>query len=451
MRPLIMHSIHRRLGLGAVARATQAETMAASGVHQLGVGARDGCVKAYHATAALVELSPDKPIMGLDVSAAHQSLDRAWMMQEVRDLCPVLERPLAVWYPRDEPTTHWWRTSDGKVVDVPAGNGLDQGCPLACPTYGVFTARLAERALEEVMRTKDSKAQLLLFADDTQLQTDADNLTHAHNAVSAEWARAGLRLNIGKTRVFAPDPDFPLGDWGLCRVSVLKCLGADLTDDSVAWEHPTQGGTPNDELARSAIKLTAYASRLLGLEDSGLSTQLAQPLLRYAMVDGPQHILMCKLVSLEQAAVHDAAVRRAWQLVVGVGMTDDNWERATYPLKQGGLAPGTVGTRASAAYLVALTRTMPEVLRWTAYDGALRRAAPALDRGITVATADLRNRGVPTEKVPFANGNGTVEPKQKDIVAVINDTRYGDRLATLDEDGRGQLGRPLGLARRPSF
>ena len=47
MRSLIMHSVHRRLGLGAVAEATQAEAMAASGVHQYGVGAKDGCVKAY--------------------------------------------------------------------------------------------------------------------------------------------------------------------------------------------------------------------------------------------------------------------------------------------------------------------------------------------------------------------------------------------------------------------
>ena len=50
-----------------------------------------------------------------------------------------------------------------------------------------------------------------------------------------------------------------------------------------------------------------------------------------------------------------------------------------------------------------------------------------------------RDRGVPTEKVPFANGTGTNEPKQKDIVGVINDKRYEDRLAALDEDGRGQL------------
>ena len=151
MRPFILHSIHRRTGLGAIARATQAETMAASGVRQLGWGER-WLYQGLSRHCRLGGTHPEKPTMSCDVSAAHQSLGRAWVMQEVHDFCPVLERPLAVWYPRDEPTTHWWRTSDGKVVDIPAGNGLDQGCPLACPTYGVSIARPAERALE-VMRT----------------------------------------------------------------------------------------------------------------------------------------------------------------------------------------------------------------------------------------------------------------------------------------------------------
>ena len=280
------------------------------------------------------------------------------------------------------------------------------------------------------MRSKDPKAQLLLFADDTQLQTDAGHLTHAHDAVSAEWAKAGLQLIAGKIiKIFTLDPALPLGDWQPQRVPVLKCLWVDLTDDGIAWEHPTQGAAPNDELTRSAIKLGAYASRLRKLEDNGLSIQLAHAVsavLRYAAVGSPQHVLMCKLVTPEQATVHDAAVRKAWQLVLGIEMSDDNWERATYPLKQGGLAPGMVGNRASAAYLAALTRAMPEILRRTGYDGAeaLRRAAPGMDRCITVATADLRGRGVPAEKVPFAHGIGTIEPKQKDIVGVINDNRY---------------------------
>ena len=134
MRLLIMHSIHRLLGFGIVAEVTQAGAMAAAGPHQLWVGARGGCAKAFHAIVTLVEPHPNKPIMSCDVGAAHQSLDREWMMRETRELCPVLERPLAIWYPQDEPTIHWRRTSNGDVIDILAGNGLDQGCPLACPT-----------------------------------------------------------------------------------------------------------------------------------------------------------------------------------------------------------------------------------------------------------------------------------------------------------------------------
>ena len=229
MRPLIMHSIHRRiLAWVRLPGRPMAETMAASAVHQLGVVARDGCVKAFHATAALVEHNPGKPIMSCDVSAAHQSLDRAWMMQEVHDLCPVLERPLAVWYPRDELTTHWWRTSDGKVVDIPAGNGLDQGCILA--------------------------------AADGRRQLDARTQRR-----STEWARAGLQLNAGKTKIFALDPDLPLGDWHPRRVPVLKCFGADLTDDGIGASYP--GGRPERRacaVGRQARGLRLQASRARG-------------------------------------------------------------------------------------------------------------------------------------------------------------------------------------------
>ena len=440
MRPLIMHSLHRRIGLGALAHVLKGETMAASGPHQLGVGATDGCVNAYHAMSALAELHPASPIMGCDVSAAHQSLDRDWMMQETRTLCPLLERPLAVWYPRDEPTVHWWKPAGGDIVDIIAGNGLDQGCPLACPAYGVSTARPAERALQ-TMRAADPQAQLLLFADDTQLQIDAGSLTLAHEAVSAEWAKAGLTLNAGKTKVFTTTPDAPLGPWEPNRVATLKCLGAHLVDDGIAWEHPSQGDQDGDDLIRAAAKVEAFAARLCELQVVGLSVQLSQALLRYATVGGPQHILMCKAATQEQMRWYDAAVRGAWQRVLGLDMTDDNWERATLPLKLGGLAPGTVSNRASAAYLTALSRTMPEVLRRTDLPSApaLRAMAPRLDRSITGAVADLEERGAPKAKIPFADGTGAADAKQKDLVNHIHERRYEQRLETMDNAGRGQL------------
>ena len=74
-----------------------------------------------------------------------------------------------------------------------------------------------------------------------------------------------------------------------------------------------------------------------------------------------------KLVTPEQAAAYDATVRGTWQLVLGFEMTDDNWERATFPLKRGGLATGTVGTRASAAGLPG--RPLPYDARGPQEDG----------------------------------------------------------------------------------
>ena len=79
MRPLVMHSILRRMGLAAVTRITQAQAKVAAGVHQLGIGTPDGCAKAYHALGSLSRTAPGRVILALDVEAAHQSLDRAFM------------------------------------------------------------------------------------------------------------------------------------------------------------------------------------------------------------------------------------------------------------------------------------------------------------------------------------------------------------------------------------
>ena len=124
--------------------------------------------------------------------------------------------------------------------------------------------------------------------------------------------------------------------------------------------------------------------------------QLSQALLRYAAVGGPQHILMCKAVGGEQSVTYDARVGGCWERVLGITFIDGSWSRASLPLKLGGIAPGTVGDRASAAYISATTRTLSEVMRGTDMGGvtALRQAAPGFDRRITGATADLSTRGL---------------------------------------------------------
>ena len=440
IRPLIMSSIFRRVGLGAVARVTREETMAACGPYQLGVGARDGCVKAFHSVEILALLRPGKAIMACDVGAAHQSLHRPYMMDEVRELCPVLGRPLAVWYPQDEPTSHWWKIAPGDVREIRSERGLDQGCPLASPAYGVATARPAARAMDGIL-SKDATASFFQYADDTQVHIDPEHLGHAHQCISREWERAGLSLNIGKTKVWTQSSETPLGEWAGRKVDALRCLGADLNDDGVTWAEPIIGSTGLAELDAVATKLTGYAARLAELRTYGLSVQLSQALLRYAAVGGPQHILMCKRVAPESAAVYDARIRALWEDLMAGTLPDDIWGRASLPKQYGGLAPGTLGHRASAAYLTASLRTLPEVLRRTGFNTApgLRAALQPLDSEWAAAVADLVAQGVPQRKIPFAEDGPERCPRQKDLVDHIYKREYDERLAVMDDLGKARM------------
>ena len=189
------------------------------------------------------------------------------------------------------------------------------------------------------------------------------------------------------------------------------------------------------------MKLEAYAARLCELQKAGLTMQLSQALLRYASVGGPQHVLMCKAVNRDQAEAYDTRVRICWEKVIGIAFTDGAWSRATLPLKMGGIAPGTVADRASAAFITATTRTLPEVLRRTGLGSvpAVRLAAPSLDNRIIGAAADLVNRGVEENRIPLTEESPHVAPRQKDLVDRVHKERYRDLLGVLDDSGRGQL------------
>jgi hypothetical protein len=109
----------------------------------------------------------------------------------------------------------------------------------------------------------------------------------SYNTISDKWARAGLRLNHGKTKVWTPDPAMALPEaWEARRTRRLRCLGADLVEDQVSATPPVHGDD-TDEIGATCYKMTKFAERLAALKPAGLSVQLAQSLLRYATVEAP--------------------------------------------------------------------------------------------------------------------------------------------------------------------
>eukprot|EP00969_Alexandrium_andersonii_P016877 739770-Alexandrium_andersonii.AAC.1 len=115
--------------MAGVARTAREDVEAAVGADQLGVGAKDGVTKAFHAISAHARSEPDRVLMALDVRAAHQSFCRAAAAEALRAHAPILACPFEAWY--GAPLQHRWVTSDGHAHALDSAAGVDQGDPIA--------------------------------------------------------------------------------------------------------------------------------------------------------------------------------------------------------------------------------------------------------------------------------------------------------------------------------
>ena len=140
-------------------------------------------------------------------------------------------------------------------------------------------------------------------------------------------------------------------------------------------------------------------------------------------------MLMCKPATDAQCQSFDESLRGAWQKVLNVELTPPVWKRAELPLKMGGLATGTVTSRAASAFLCSWTRTQAEVLRRVGLQtvGALMQADDVLGAQIQEARRVAITMGAPEAKLPFAPDGPAPRPtRQKAFVeAISEDTRNG--------------------------
>ena len=129
---------------------------------------------------------------------------------------------------------------------------------------------------------------------------------------------------------------------------------------------------------------------------------------------------------------------KAWERACDLDFGPRGWEQARLPLRSGGVAVGTAGPRAAAAYLTAWTRTQPELLRRIASVNmqGLRHADAELDCELTAASEDLQRMGVPRARIPFEEGGVGARPvKQKQLVDYVH-KHARQRLFDLIDDGK---------------
>ena len=102
------------------------------------------------------------------------------------------------------------RTGHGTTDWFQIGKGVRQGCILPLCLFNLYAEYIMRNAgLEETQaRIKNARRIInnLRYANDTTLMAESEELKSLFMKVKEESEKVGLKLNIQKTKITAPDP-----------------------------------------------------------------------------------------------------------------------------------------------------------------------------------------------------------------------------------------------------
>ena len=436
-RPVLMSSIMRRTCLKAVAQQEREAVQEFAGQTQL-CFAKDGITKAHHAITFLTRTDHSRVLLSLDTSAAHQSFDRVSAASAIAQAAPHLSLPWASWYGRKN--VHFWRSNDGVSHEVTSESGADQGDPIANLAYCCTVAQPLREAHRSIS-ARDDGAQIFLFSDDIKVWVTPAQLEHAYTAISSALGQVGLSLRRDKTEIWCPSAGMELPQrFAEFRKTELKCLGARLVDGRRTGdpELPSVGGSADSSLNSAAERISAFAFRAEDLSDHGLSVQVAQALLRYVAHGAAQHIVSGTPVSTTAVIAYDAQVRSAWERVLRLRLSDSAWERAQLPLREGGLATGTLDgllPRAAAAFAAAWSRTSDFVCGIAGYQSMteLLSRDGLLAAQLQAAGEKLHVAGLPLSRTPWHNHDVPAAFTQSRLLRKISSHARSEGISALSQ------------------
>ena len=406
LRPLNLLPFPRRGSMSAVVKQAKAQIVAAVGPDQVAIGVPDGCTRIYCAASAQLRLDRSRVLLQEDCSSAHQSLDRKYSLAQYHAYAPMLCQPFAAWYGR--PTTCTWYLSGGRRVTVPSECGFWQGDPFANAGFAVAIVE-PTRDLKAEVGGADPNLSVYQDADDLQLVTSRTTLPEISPALRRHWAPTGLTFNDVKRQTFSHDPA-PLPDsFQQCRVDYLRCLGPGLSvEDPTTPAAVTIGDLSSQHQGlKTAQQNVQYVhSRLQELREHGLPLQTGQSLFRTMVSSQTQHIISAKCVPPAVTRVWDDALRGLWDSMIGVAHSDQAWQQASLPQRDGGCGLGLIGKVAAPAFLAAQSRIHPFVVRHCGLDSVdqLLSVDSVFAQDVAGAVQGVRGVVGPAASVPWAHG-----------------------------------------------
>ncbi len=285
------------------------------------------------------------------------------------------------------------------------------------------------------------------YLDDVFIVVDAGH-AQAAVAIAEEVLRSvGLSLELGKTRVWTPDPSTTLPpEVEARRVPELTCLGNTLpfVESSRDLAHEADGAArvPIGSAAAPEpvrVALDSFARRLRSLRGRGLRAQSAWVLFRTYVNGANNHVLRSCWTGEEWCQQYDDAVVGFVEALLGTRLADAQQSQLWLSLKRGGLGLASTRLRRSAAFLASWEQCFTEVAEAQGATSAqaLLAQAPGAAAAMGAAGAALRALGAVRY---HANWAGCLEAsrakRQRLWGAVVQQAARKRLLAQVGQDDR---------------
>jgi len=360
VRPIIVGSTVRRLGLRALARVRKEQLRDAAGHRQYGVGRPGGTELLLRKLEAQAETRPTAVFLKVDVEAAFPSLERAPAIAAMAERDEVAATALLAWY--GQPARHLWRDAGGRFHPLESTRGFDQGDPLSPAAFSV-AQRVALDGFQNDLLRLDPRAKLYSYLDDTYLVVDASLAALALQAFQRALHPLGLRLNWTKTAAWSPAGRAVLTpDLQACWVPSLPVLGKHLRPPGDAESSaPAALGEPANSLTEAGQKLQRLWEELKKLQKAGLKKHAAAALLRAYAGPASQHSLRMELATDTATQQYDDLLTGCWKDLLARDLDDAAKEFLGLPARFGGLGAQLAGTRRHAAFLASWSTAAQEV------------------------------------------------------------------------------------------
>ena len=319
--------------------------------HQLGVGIPGGAEVIIHATREAVDKKGDKFVMQADLVNAFNLVDRACVLQEVRQHFPELLAWVATAYGTTSNLTFGLATILSRL-------GLHQGDPLASLLFSLVLHPIILQIQEQVP-TLDLN---VWYLDDGTLVGTLEELGKVVDILNAEGSPRGLILSTSAT---APDqPKTTVwskldvsGDLDPLHKGIPRVRGLGITLLGAPVGHD---GFIAEALQEKVDKIASITSLLPDLQDPHvefclLRSCLALPKIMFLLrtVDTSDH--------QDILAEFDRHIREALIRILGCPIEDVAWDQAKLPVSMAGLGLRSAKDHSAAAYSTSFLASQPLV------------------------------------------------------------------------------------------